>query len=195
MNEEEDNSNESIEQLLGKPFVAKDVPKEDIPPGWHTVVVEKSEVRKTKDGAGRYLYVEAAIAEGESEGRKVFLRFNIINKNPTAQRIGQSQMAAVVEACGLYELHTGGELIGRTFSVKVKIKDDRAEYAGAKPAAIGGASAPSRPATPAYIPAAPAPAYIPAQAPAPAYAAPAPVAAPQGAQPTPTGAKKMPWEH
>jgi hypothetical protein len=214
----------NISEITGQAFDPSTVEKdsyEPLPPGWHVVVIETAEVRQTKAKDGHYVYLETTVCEGEHEGRKVFLRFNIANPNPTATRIGQQQLAAVCEATGAGIIEDTCQLIGKCFTLKIKVKNDQADYAGAKPATIGGLNAPvapgdyippvaqraasvapiATPRPPAYAPSGVGLAqrsqpYTPAATPAASVSerSEQTPASPQGTQPPPATARKMPWQ-
>lgn len=78
---------------------------EPVPPGEYQLQVEKSELTPTKDNTGIVLAVTLSIVTGEFEGRKIFPRFNIRNKNMQAQTIAISEFKALCAACGVdYEV-------------------------------------------------------------------------------------------
>lgn len=74
-----------------------------LPNGAYTVKVTGGEMRPTKNGDGEYLQIEMTVVEGEHQGRKIFDRFNLRNKNDMAVRIAKSQFAAFREAVGVLD--------------------------------------------------------------------------------------------
>ncbi len=168
----------------GAAFVPGNVPNaatgfEPIPPGWYPIMIEKAEVRDTKAGTGKYLWMETTVVGENFANRKLFPTITIQNPNQMAVEIGHRELAALGMACGLNAITSSDELLGKTVQAKVKIKKEKGydpdnEVNGWKPL-DGAAPAPTAPATTTA---------------APATAAPAVTAT----QPAATGAGKMPWE-
>lgn len=76
-----------------------DAPLEAIPPGDYMLAVKDSEMKESKkDRDNQYLQVTIEVIDGEYQGRLIFDRFNIINKNTVAEEIGRKQLAALCEA-------------------------------------------------------------------------------------------------
>jgi hypothetical protein len=99
-----------------------------IPPGWYATRIVKSEMKETKARDGHYLSCEAVITRGPFEGRRVFPRFNLDNKNPKAVQIAESQFADLVRACGKIAIDDSEELHGIEHMSKIKIKPASGDY-------------------------------------------------------------------
>jgi hypothetical protein len=141
-----------------------------VPPGDYPLIVEKAELRDTKAGTGKYVWIQTSITGDKFNGRKVFANFNILNPNSEAERIGRADLAKLALAVGLPTVQDTSELIDKCFIGRLKVKDNDNEIAGFK--SISGA-APSQPAS------------------QPRQSAPAQSAPPAAA---PAAKKKMPWE-
>lgn len=195
-------------------FDTQSVPARDpitvLPAGWYTGQVTESEIIDTRSGTGEALKLTITVLDEGNRGRKIWVRLNIKNQNPEAERISKQQLRELCEAIGITSLRDTTDLHMRPFEMKVKVRVDltgayddqndvtrfRAVGSGSdaprapaglpRPAAGGipqGFSAPARPAAAALRPAAPpAPVQAPVQAPA---AAPQ---APEAAQPAATPA-------
>lgn len=142
-----------------------------IPPGEYPLIIEKSELKDTKSGNGKYVWIQASITGEHYSGRKVFHNFNILNPSSKAQEIGRNELAKLALAVGLPAVKDTSELIDKAFVGRVKVKDGDNELAAFKP--ISGGS-PNRPAPQSQQP-------VPAQQQTPTPAAAAPK-------------RKMPWE-
>lgn len=101
-----------------------------IPPGDYILQVSETELKNTKDGTGQYIKVAFTVMGPKYEGRKIFTNFNIRNASPEAERIGVSQLKALVVAGGVAEpLMDTDQLIGATVSARVTIdKSDDPQY-------------------------------------------------------------------
>jgi len=76
-----------------------------VPRAWYAAQVESSEIKTTRpndpvDKQGQQLAFKCRIVEGVHSGTVFFIGFNIINPNPTAVKIAQSDLAALCNATG-----------------------------------------------------------------------------------------------
>lgn len=97
---------------------------EPVPAGEYILQVEEAEVRDTKDMTGQYISAKLTIIGGEYDNRKVFVMYNIKNKNQKAVEIGMGQLKALMKSAGMqnFVLNSVGELCGLTFGAKLGIK-------------------------------------------------------------------------
>ena len=96
-----------------------------IPAGDYDAIVTASELKATKDGAGQYLELTLEIQSGPCQGRRLWDRLNISNRNPKAVEIAQRQLAQLCHAVGVLELPTDATpLHNRAMVVKVTAKHD-----------------------------------------------------------------------
>lgn len=182
--------------------VAPDQGQQDpVPAGWYKVVMDKSEMKPTKDGTGQRLEMQFKIIDGQFTGRKIFEGLNLVNSNPVAQEIAYKQLSAICHAVNVLVAQDSSQLHNIPLQVKVNLKPASGQYEAknevkaykninevvqAAPVAAPGAPASFAPppAAPAAFapPAAPAAAgWQPPAAPQPWQAAPAATAAPAAA--------------
>lgn len=109
-------------------FNAADVPPstpfEPIPAGTYRMHIVESEVKRTKDGAGRYLQLVWEVTDGGYKGRKVWDRLNIDNPNKTAQDIAQRGLSAICHATGQLQLRNSEQLHHKPVMVRVTVRQD-----------------------------------------------------------------------
>lgn len=110
---------------------------EAIPAGDYDAIVTDSEMRQTKDGLGQYLSLTLEIQSGQFQGRKLFDRLNLQNRNPKAVEIAQRQLAQLCHATGIMQVQDSQQLHNRPLVVKVSVKhepgyDPRNEVKGYK---------------------------------------------------------------
>jgi len=179
---------------------------EVIPTSWQSGMISDSSLKDTKDGTGKYLELVWEIVDGEYKGRKVYDRLNIMNKNPKAMEIAQSELSAICHATGQMQVQDSSQLHNIPCLIRVKAKPARTakdkntgqmtdydasnEIKGYRriddpPRTMGTAAQAAAPSP------APAPQPAPAAAPQPAPAA-APPAAPPAVEPVPPATDGQP---
>lgn len=110
---------------LGKKFdaTAHDTTQNDyseLPSGIYELEVESSDVVPTKAGDGTLLKTTMVVLRPEAyEKRKLFGQYNLENKNPTAQEIGQKQFASLCRAIGVRDVEDSEDLHFKAFTVKI----------------------------------------------------------------------------
>ncbi len=137
-----------------------------IPAGDYEAMVTASQSKTTKDGAGSFLELTLEIQNGQFQGRRLWDRLNLQNKNPKAVEIAQKQLAMLCHATGVIQVNDSEQLHNRPIVVKVSAKHDdysgemRNEVKGYKAKAASNASTFAAPranaAAPAFAPPAPA---------------------------------------
>lgn len=96
-----------------------------IPAGDYEAMVTASELKATKDGAGQYLELTLEIQSGPSQGRRLWDRLNLQNRNPKAVEIAQKQLAQLCHATGILQLpNDATPLHNRPVVMKVAVKND-----------------------------------------------------------------------
>ena len=103
-------------------------PLEALPPGRYVVQIVNSEMRPTKDGMGRYLWLEVDVLEGEYAGRKLFDRLNLINANPTTVEIAQRTLSAICHAVGKMQVDDSEQLHLIPLIADVKVQPPKNGY-------------------------------------------------------------------
>lgn len=169
--------------------VAPDSGQQDpVPAGWYNVVIDKSEMKPTKDGTGMRLELQFKIIDGQFTNRKIFEGLNLQNANPVAQEIAYKQLSAIAHAVKVLLVEDSSQLHNIPMKVKVKLKAATGQYeAGNSIVAykdinevVAATPVATAPVAPAAFGAAPPP---PAAFAPPAAAAPAAWAPPAAAQP------------
>jgi hypothetical protein len=111
---------------LGGTFDAKTVepnaPLEALPAGEYRVQILQSEMRATKAGTGRMLWLDMEVLDGEHKGRHLYDQLNLINPNPTAEEIAQRTLSAICHATGRLEVSDSDELHFAPMLAKVVVK-------------------------------------------------------------------------
>jgi len=90
--------------------------------GWYKAVIENAEVKPTKAGTGKYIRAVFKIVAPSSEGRLIFVIYNIANPNEEAVKIGLSQLRSLNEALGITELKSVSQLKDKLVTIKVGTK-------------------------------------------------------------------------
>lgn len=162
--------------------------QDPVPAGWYNVVIDKSEMKPTKDGTGMRLELQFKIIDGQFTNRKIFEGLNLQNANPVAQEIAYKQLSAIAHAVKVLLVEDSSQLHNIPMKVKVKLKAASGQYeAGNSIVAykdinevVAATPVAPAPVAPAAFGAAPPP---PAAFAPPAAAAPAAWAPPAAAQP------------
>ena len=93
-----------------------------LPAGSYPVIITASQIKPTKNVDGEYLELTLEVQGGEFQGRKLFDRLNLWNKNPTAVEIAQRQLSALCHAVGVLQLGDSEELHNKPVLAKVGIR-------------------------------------------------------------------------
>ena len=109
---------------FGESFIADELPQgggefAPLPDGWYTAVINKADLKPTKDGSGKYIAVRYDIIAPTHQGRIVFGNINIKNKSTTAEEIGRQQLGSLMRAIGLARVDDTDQLIGATLQIKL----------------------------------------------------------------------------
>jgi hypothetical protein len=135
--------------LLDEEYKTDSLPKQSsfdpIPEAKYPFEIHGAEVKKTKDGHGKYISLQCAVLGGPYNARIIFSSITLKNANEKAVEIGQQQLGSLLRAAGLAVLKDTDQLLGKRFEGKVKIKksqgyDDKNEISSY--AALPGAAAP-----------------------------------------------------
>jgi hypothetical protein len=96
--------------------------------GEYDAVITSSEWKATKDGGGKYLYLELQILSGPAQNRKLFDRLNLVNANATAVQIAKGTLSAICRAVGVMTPNDSSELHNRPLRVTVTVREAQGEY-------------------------------------------------------------------
>jgi hypothetical protein len=99
-----------------------------LPPADYRVQITDSDVRATKDGLGRFVWVEMEVLDGEYANRKLWHNFNIVNASDKAQQIGLGQLSALCHAIGVTGMENTDDLQFKPFVVAVGTRPARDGY-------------------------------------------------------------------
>lgn len=97
--------------------------------GTYPAHIVASDMKETKDGEGHYLQLRFQILGGEFNGRVVFDRLNLQNKNVQTVEIAKKALATICEVCGIDLLNDSEQLHNIPMNIKVVIKPAKAQYA------------------------------------------------------------------
>jgi len=75
---------------------------DELPEGTYRFAVVDGTVKETDKG-GQQASAKLEVVEGQEKGGSAWARFNIVNGNATAQRIGRAEMKRFLTACGVTE--------------------------------------------------------------------------------------------
>lgn len=96
-------------------------------PGWYHVEIINGEVKSSQAG-GTYVEFTYRICEGDSAGRQVRDRFNIVNASQEAARIGKQQLIALADAVGIVDPCDTDPFLGKHVQAKVDIRPGDERY-------------------------------------------------------------------
>lgn len=103
-----------------------DVLPADVPIG---LLVEEMSLETTKSGTGKYIKFKFRVTSPENyEGRVIFQNCNVKNDNKTAERIGMSELAIIMDGCGVEDLKNADQFIGSEFMCYLKINKGSGGY-------------------------------------------------------------------
>lgn len=92
---------------------------EPLPIGTYKVVIEKSQMKPTKNGDGQYLNLQLKVIDGQYKGRVLFDLLNLQNKNETAAAIAAGTLSAICHALNIIRPNDSSELHGKPMLVDV----------------------------------------------------------------------------
>lgn len=95
-----------------------------IPADDYEAMVTGSAMKTTRDGSGEYLELTLEIQSGQFQGRRLWDRLNLRNRNAKAVEIAQKQLAQLCHAVNVLQVQTPEQLHNRPFVMKVSVKND-----------------------------------------------------------------------
>lgn len=104
-----------------------------LPAGFYSGVVTRAEVRdnspNAKDPNGKYLEVEFDITSpSDFSNRKFWDKFNLININEIAVKIGKEQLSDLAQSMDIANLGDSEELLGKECCFYLTIKPAQGQY-------------------------------------------------------------------
>jgi hypothetical protein len=94
-----------------------------LPAGQYKVVAIESEMKDTKDGAGKYLQFCFEVVDGQCKGRRIWDRLNLVNRNDQAVDIARRTLSAICHAVGVLQPKDSSQLHNIPLIVKVACKE------------------------------------------------------------------------
>lgn len=118
-----------VKDLMPTGFDAANQPEpekkvlEPMPPGCpgNCMITPEPMFKQTKAQTGYYLQIEMIVLDGQYAGRKLWDRLNVSNPNPMAEQISKSQLKKLCLACGIQNLQSKSELMGKIVRPKIKV--------------------------------------------------------------------------
>lgn len=95
---------------------------EPLPEGWYNVAISESEIKPTKDKEGAYLQLTAKVLDGPQQGKPVFVRLNVQNKNQQAVDIAYAELSAICHVTGVYHVQESTQLHNIPFQLRVIVR-------------------------------------------------------------------------
>jgi hypothetical protein len=99
-----------------------------IPADDYVAKIVNSEMKETKNKDGHYLQLNFQVIDGEFNGRMIFERLNIQNKNSQTVEIAQKTLATICELCNVDLLDDSEQLHGVPMVIRVTVKEATAQY-------------------------------------------------------------------
>lgn len=94
----------------------------ELPNGTYELEIEASDVAETSTGSGTILKTTMVVLRPEEYAkRKLFNNYNLENRNPVAQEIGQKQFAALCRAIGVDSVEDSEELHFKAFTARIAL--------------------------------------------------------------------------
>lgn len=95
-----------------------------LPPGKYTASIAGCQWKKTKAGDGEYLEFEFEVIEGEYEGRHLWSRLNLKNKNEKAVAIAKRELSSICRATGILTPDDPDNFDNKLLGLVVVARDD-----------------------------------------------------------------------
>ena len=92
-----------------------------LPAGMYDAIINGVDLKDSKSG-GKYLNIRYDIVGPSHSGRVVFGMITVANSNPKAEEVGRQQLASLLRAIGLDQIHDTDQLIGATLAIKVVVE-------------------------------------------------------------------------
>lgn len=114
-----------------------------LPAGEYDVIIMGSNMKSTKNGAGKYLELQLQVLSGTYQNRRLFDRLNLVNQSDVAVQIAKGTLSSICRAVGVLEPNDSSELHTKPLTAIVKVRKDlegnnQNEVKGYKPRAAQG---------------------------------------------------------
>lgn len=119
----------NLEIIQNRELVQPTAGFEVLPKGKYAAYMASSELKQNKSGTGMVLHTVFKVTEAGYEGREIRHYYNVTNKNPQAQEIGQGQLSTTAKACGLPGIPAdSSDMHDRALIISVTVKPGEGEY-------------------------------------------------------------------
>lgn len=98
-----------------------------LPEGEYTLIGLEADEKDTQSG-GQMIAAKFEVVGGKSNGRWIWMNFNIVNRNETAQRIGRQQLVAWATACGKPDADDTDKLLNKRFNAILGVQKGNNGY-------------------------------------------------------------------
>ena len=96
-----------------------------LPPGKYRAQIVQSEMQPTKQGDGQMLCLEFDVLDGPHQGRKLWERLNLVNRNQQTVEIAQRQLSAICHAVDRIQVTDSEQLHFRPMMLTVAVEQDK----------------------------------------------------------------------
>lgn len=101
---------------------------EVLPAGHYKAQIVESEMRVTRNGTGRFLWIMLDILEGPYQGRKLFDQLNLVNPNPTTVEVAQRTLSTICHAVGQLQVSDSEQLHLKPMTISVSVDPPKNGY-------------------------------------------------------------------
>lgn len=98
---------------------------EIIPPGEYEAIITESEMKATNGGDGAYIQMKIQVQGGQYNGRVLFERLNIQNKNDQAVEIAYRTLKKICEAAGKTAIKDTSELHNKRLVIVLEVEKSK----------------------------------------------------------------------
>ena len=95
-----------------------------LPAGEYDVIIMGSNMKQTKNGAGKYLELQLQVLGGTYQNRRLFDRLNLVNQSDVAVQIAKGTLSSICRAVGVLEPNDSSELHTKPLTAIVKVRKD-----------------------------------------------------------------------
>lgn len=90
-----------------------------IPTGEYLAQIVDSDMKPTKNNTGEYLELTYEVVDGDYKGRRLWVRLNLVNTNPTAVEIANRDFASIRAATGVANPRDSADLHRHVHIIRV----------------------------------------------------------------------------
>lgn len=94
-----------------------------LPTGQYLFAIEGGEVKATNDGNGEYIQLDLLVVDGEHSGSSLKPKFNIVNSNELAVKIGLSELGELCDAVGVPVMDNLTQIFGKRVIGNVRLQN------------------------------------------------------------------------